>query len=255
MKVTAFIGTESKKHTYNYTAQLLAHLATQGSVDYEIVRLSDYSLKNCRGCKNCLDRGEEFCPLQDDRDILIDTIIQSDGIIFSSPNYSFQVSGIMKSFLDRLGYFFHRPQFFGKSFGFIVTQGVYGGKDISKYFRFIGKALGCTVVNGVCLTTREPMSPKRQNLNEHKILQLSNRYYQALVNDTLPIPGLFDLIIFRITRTTVEVKLDPSYRDYQYYRDKGWFNSDFYYPARINVLKKTLASIAEYIAIKNIKSD
>ena len=121
MKVTAFIGTETKKHTYNYTVQLLDHLVAQGSVNYEIIRLSDYTLKTCRGCKNCLDKGEEFCPLEDDRDILIDTLLQSDGIIFSSPNYSFQVSGLMKNFLDRLGYFFHRPQFFGKTFSFIVT--------------------------------------------------------------------------------------------------------------------------------------
>lgn len=255
MKVTAFIGTETKKHTYNYTVQLLDHLVAQGSVNYEIIRLSDYTLKTCRGCKNCLDKGEEFCPLEDDRDILIDTLLQSDGIIFSSPNYSFQVSGLMKNFLDRLGYFFHRPQFFGKTFSFIVTQGVYGGKDIVKYFKFIGKALGCTVVNGVCLTTREPLSDKRQVQNEQMVLKLSNTYYQALMQNSLPTPGLFDLIIFRITRTTVEVKLDPTFRDYQYFRDKGWFHSDFYYQAKINMFKKTVANLAEYIAIRNIKSD
>jgi len=35
----------------------------------------------------------------------------SDGVIFATPNYSFQVSGIMKVFLDRLGFAFHRRAF------------------------------------------------------------------------------------------------------------------------------------------------
>ena len=55
--------------------------------------LSDYNLEICKGCKLCLDQGEEFCPLKDDRDQLIQKIIDSDGVIFASPNYSFQVSG------------------------------------------------------------------------------------------------------------------------------------------------------------------
>ena len=37
----------------------------------------------------CLNKGEELCPLKDDRDLLIDKMNNSDGIIFASPNYSF----------------------------------------------------------------------------------------------------------------------------------------------------------------------
>lgn len=61
-------------------------------------------------------RGEELCPLKDDRDLLIGRMMSSDGVVLASPNYSFQVSAIMKIFLDRLGFVFHRPRFFGKAF-------------------------------------------------------------------------------------------------------------------------------------------
>ncbi len=92
MKVTAFIGSARKKHTYNASEQFLQKLQSLGDIDFEIVSLSDYKLETCKDCKLCTDKGEEFCPLKDDRDKLIEKMINSDGIIFSSPTYSFQVS-------------------------------------------------------------------------------------------------------------------------------------------------------------------
>ena len=139
MKVTAFVGSARKKHTYNATEKFLQKLQSLGDIEYEIVPLSDYDLKTCKGCMLCLNKGEELCPLKDDRDKLIEKMNNSDGIIFSSPNYSFNVSGLMKIFLDRLGFIFHRPRFFGKAFTSIVVQGFYRGNKIIDYFNFFGK--------------------------------------------------------------------------------------------------------------------
>ena len=146
MKITAFVGSARKKHSYNATVDFINSLKQYGSIKYEIVLLDDYNLEYCKGCKLCLDKGEELCPLKDDRDILIQKMYDSQGIIFTSPNYSFHVSGKMKSFIDRLGYVFHRPQFFGKTFTSIVAQGIYGGNKIVKYFNFIAAFCNCTFI-------------------------------------------------------------------------------------------------------------
>jgi hypothetical protein len=37
-----------------------------GDVEVEIVRLSDYRIEACRGCKVCFEKGEAYCPLKDD---------------------------------------------------------------------------------------------------------------------------------------------------------------------------------------------
>jgi multimeric flavodoxin WrbA len=86
--------------------------------------------------------------LKDDRDVLIEKVMASDGVVFASPNYSFQVSAIMKTFLDRLGFAFHRPRFFGKTFTSIVAQGIYGGNKIVDYLDFVGFGLGFNTVKG-----------------------------------------------------------------------------------------------------------
>lgn len=132
-KVTAFIGSAQKKATYQAVQEFEKDLKRHGEIEFEYVFLNDYNLEFCRGCKFCFDKGEEFCPIRDDRDLLLEKMEQSDGVILATPNYTFQVSARMKNFLDRFAYVIHRPRFFNKTFAAIVTQGVFGGQGILKY--------------------------------------------------------------------------------------------------------------------------
>jgi multimeric flavodoxin WrbA len=247
MKVIAFIGSARKKHTYAASEILCQNLQSLGDIEYELVQLSDYNLKTCRGCKLCTDKGEEFCPLNDDRDKLIEKIRISDGIIFASPNYSFNVSGMMKVFLDRFNPFFHRPEFFGKAFTSIVAQGVYGGEKINKYFSFIGNGLGFNVVNGCCITTLEPMTEEVQKKNEKIIEKQTKKFYSTLIKKEYPAPTLFKLMIFRMARTSLKLMLDESWRDYAFYKNKGWFKSDYYYVIQLNPFKRMSGKFFDFL--------
>jgi multimeric flavodoxin WrbA len=237
-RVTAFVGSARKKHTYDAVAQFLDNLSAIGDVETEIVRLSDYRIEVCRGCKVCFEKGEEHCPLKDDRDVLVDKIMASDGVVFASPNYSFQVSALMKAFLDRLGFVFHRPRFFGKTYTSIVAQGVYGGNKIVDYLGFVGYALGFNTVKGSCIMTMDPMTEKQQRKIDRALEAQARRYYAKLEKPGYPAPKLADLMFFRMSRTKVRLQLDDSNRDYRYYADKGWLESDFYYPTRLGPLKR-----------------
>lgn len=254
MKITAFIGSARKKHTYNAAEQFLKKLQKSGDIDYEIVPLNEYNLKVCKGCKLCLDKGEELCPLKDDRDKLVEKIVNSHGVVFASPNYSFHVSGLMKVFLDRLGFFFHRPRFFGKTFTAIVAQGVYGGKDIVKYFNFIGNGLGFNVVPGCCITTLEPMTEQGHAKIEQTIEKQSKRFYSTLRKQEYPVPSLFKILIFRMSRSTMRIMLDREFRDYTYFTEKGWFESDYYYPVKLNPIKKLFGKLFDVMATRNAKN-
>jgi multimeric flavodoxin WrbA len=242
-KVTAFVGTARKQHTYYAVHKFLSSLESLGDVEYEIVALTDYHLETCRGCKACFNKGESFCPLKDDRDVLIEKMMTSDGVVFASPNYSFQVSATMKTFLDRLGFVFHRPHFFGKTFTSIVAQGIYGGPKIVKYLDLVGNGLGFNVVKGSCVTALEPMSEKEQQKIDSILSAHSRRFHARLMQPLYPVPTLFKLWAFRASRTGIRVMLDETYRDYTYYRDKGWFESDYYYPTRLGALKKAAGSL------------
>lgn len=253
MKVTAFVGSNRKKHTYKATEYLLQKLQSFEEIEYEIVRLNNYNLKICRGCKLCLDKGEELCNLNDDRDILINKMYNSDGVIFATPNYSFQVSGIMKVFLDKLGFIFHRPRFFGKAYTSIVAQGIYGGNKIVKYLNFVGNGLGFNVVKGSCITTLEPMTEKQIRKNNKSIEKQCKRFYSELKQKRFPSPSLLKLMMFRMSRTSIQQMLNKDFCDYNYFSQKGWFKSDYFYPVKLNVIKKLLGNIFDAIAVKMTK--
>jgi multimeric flavodoxin WrbA len=247
-KVTAFIGSARKGHTYDAVVQFLSNLQSLGDVEYEIVRLSDYRLGACKGCRLCMDKGEDRCPLKDDREVLIAKMMESDGVIFASPNYSFQVSALMKLFLDRLGFAFHRPRFFGKTFTSIVTEGIYGGNKIVDYLDFVGYGLGFRTVKGSCHNTRDPITEKQQRKMDRVLTGQAQRYYAKLAKPAFPAPTLVDLMIFRWGRTAIKVELDDSSVDYRYWGSKGWFESDFYYPTRMGALMRGVGKLFDTIS-------
>lgn len=251
--VTAFVGTARKKHTHYAVQKFLSSLKSLGDIEYEIVALNDYKIEMCRGCKNCFLRGEEFCPLKDDLDVLISKMMTSDGVVFATPNYSYQVSATMKAFLDRLGFVFHRPRFFGKTFTSIVAQGIYGGSKIVEYLDFVGMGLGYNVVKGTCTTALDPMNEKERGKIDRIAIEHSRRFAFELSQPAYPVPTILKLFAFRAARSSMRVMLDESSRDYTYYRDMGWFESSYYYPTRLNILKRASGAMIDYASLRNAR--
>ena len=253
-RVTAFVGSARKQHTYNAVRQFMVYLQALGDIEYEIVVLSDYHLGACRGCQQCFAKGEESCPLRDDRDVLIEKMMASDGVVFATPNYVFNVSGIMKVFLDRLGFICHRPRFFGKTFTSIVAQGICGGDKIVSYLDLVGNALGFNTVKGSCLTALEPMTKQEKLKIDRALARHSQRFYKRLIKSGYPVPTWLNLMVFRMGRTSMRLELDDTNYDYRYYRDKGWFESDYYYPVHLGIVKKAVGSFFDWIQVRRTRN-
>ena len=238
--VTAFVGSARKNgFTFAATRRFLDNLQSLGDVRGEIVFLSDCSLGACRGCKSCFVRGEDRCPLKDDdRDVLIEKMMTSDGVVLASPNYSFHVSAIMKTFLDRIGFVFHRPCFHGKAFTGIVVQGFYGGDKILKYLDFVGLGLGFNVVKGSCVQALDPIAEADRQKMVKTLAGHSRRFYERLSKPAYPPPSVLQLMVFRSSRVSAKLLADEDNRDHSYYRDKGWFESDYFYPTNLDPLKR-----------------
>jgi multimeric flavodoxin WrbA len=237
-RVTAFVGSARKKNTHNAVVQFLSNLQALGDVEYEIVTLSDYRLKACQGCEVCIWKGGEFCPLGDDRDVLMDKIMASDGVILASPNYNGHVSGIMKTFVDRFAFVCHRPRYFGKVCTSIVTYSFARGDKIVEYLDILAMTLGFNVVRGTCVNAVEPRTEKGQQRIDRARARQAKRFYAGLAKPTYPTPTLLMLAVFRTFRSMIRQGSDDSTRDYRYYAEKGWFESHYYYPTRLGVLKK-----------------
>jgi hypothetical protein len=97
------------------------------------------------------------------------------------------------------------------------------------------------------------MTEKEKQKIDGALAEHSRRFYETLVKPAYPVPALLRLWGFRMGRTIVKLTLNDQNRDYTYYRDKGWFESDYYYPIRLSVLKKAAGSLFDSMARSNTR--
>lgn len=202
--------------------------------------MNDNNLEFCQGCKLCFDKGEQFCPYVDDHNVLIEKMERSDGVVFTSPSYAFQVSGRMKNFIDRIAFFYHRPRFFKKTFTAIGVQFIPFGKQTQTYLESVGKNLGFDVLKGTTIITPEPISEKQLKRLKTMVENLSERFSKRLNMEKSVKPSLLGIIIFRMTRSGLQSSNVKLY-DYEYYKAKGWFKSDYYYDIHLNLIQKSIS--------------
>lgn len=75
----------------------------------------------------------------------------------------------------------------------------------------------------------------------------SRRFHAQLSKPACPKPSTFQLMAFRMGRTSVKQMLAENKRDYVYFRDRGWFESDYYYPTRLGPLKKAVGKFFDWM--------
>lgn len=84
-------------------SEIMAMEALRGAADAgndtEFLSLKDKDLKFCKGCLACQHTGK--CVIRDDMDQMIDKVRNADAIIFATPIYYYELSGQLKTFLDR----------------------------------------------------------------------------------------------------------------------------------------------------------
>lgn len=250
-KVIAIIGSNRKQVTFNAIREFEKYLSSFGDIEFETVFLKDYSLGYCQGCKLCFDKGEEHCPLHDDRDELIKRLSESDGVIFAVPNYAFHVPAPVKNLLDRLAFIFHRPRFFGKTFTSVVTQGFFGGKSIIRYLNSMAENFGFKATRGCVLQGLEPMTDAACDKNSKAIKKAALRFYRELKQPSRS-PSYYRLIMFRMARSGIS-NLDDGYCDYRHFKEKGWFESNYYCDSSLSPFKKLAGHLFDLLGRKLIK--
>jgi len=122
----------------------------------------------CRGCYVCVKRGEDKCPIKDERDLINNEILENDGLVFASPVYSHMISATMKNFFDRFGFYGHRPTFFDKYAMSIVTCSGYGAEEAMKYMDKMLSVFGFNLVSPLELHFRPGKMPEKNKIQNQE---------------------------------------------------------------------------------------
>jgi multimeric flavodoxin WrbA len=100
MKKILAIGTSLRKNgNSNTLLQAFIKGAKETGYKVEEVYLSGKNIEFCRGCLTC--QKTHKCVIKDDVSNIIDKMAASDVIVFATPIYYYEMSGQMKTLLDR----------------------------------------------------------------------------------------------------------------------------------------------------------
>lgn len=98
MRILAVCGSPRKGNTEAMLREILRG-AEQAGAETELILLRQLKLKRCGGCKLCKETGK--CHVRDGMQALYPKLMNADLLVFGSPNYFDNVSGLFKDFMDR----------------------------------------------------------------------------------------------------------------------------------------------------------
>lgn len=259
MNIIVFTGSPRKKDSYRIIKTIESEMAKDADVRFEFIHLNELNIHDCTGCMQCFRKGEEFCPVEDDIAHISEKLIAADGIIFASPVYAQQISGMMKRAVDRLSYMFHRPMLVAKPALTLATTEGGGAKPTQKYLRLIASGWGCNIVDSLSIIAPFYFESSEfydksyaQSINA-KIQKTARRFASAIQSGEKPVPSFYDIYMFNGMRS----KTFLSKADYDYWQKQGWLESEYYYTTRLGPLKKlfgkTLSAIIKSMAKRYMK--
>jgi multimeric flavodoxin WrbA len=250
MKILALIGSQRKKGNTARIVQLIAArmhaLAAQHAapLEFETLFLGDLDIHPCLGCRACFDRGDEACPIEDDVPLIRAKMDAADALILASPVYVDDVSGLVKTWMDRLAYLCHRPALGGKCAYPLATV---GGSSPNHALRTMNVALltwgyhlvGQTGLKMGALATTDELTRYQPAANK-----VANQLFRAVVGQHALNPTFISLMAFKIQQLTWQQEPPGSY-DYAYWQAQGWLDPGctFYLPHQANPVKVALARL------------
>lgn len=248
MNILVIMGSPRKGETLAVVRQVEAQMQALGEVSFDYLWLRDANLPPCRGCHACVRFGEQKCPLRDDTASIEARMLAADGIILATPVYCQQVSYLMKTFLDRYAYWWHRPRFFGKVF-LPVASGGGQFKSTLSYLAECVSAWGGTALPGLGAAHIDSLVPKARARLEKQIGQSAARFFQTVQGQMngapLPAPSLYRLIWFRMWRINARANKAFIPADYRYWTEQGWFEREYYTKQPLNFFQRTVGRVME----------
>lgn len=246
------MGSPRRGNTFEACEKLRAQLEKRLPIEFEYLWLKDMHLLPCRGCFNCFLKEETTCPNEDDAPLIKQKMSEADCIIFAVPVYVMNVTGLMKTFMDRFGYIGHRSPFFNKKAIILVTTAAGGLSSVLKYMNKIIRVWGFEVVAKIGLLA--PPDPNSTNPSRLKVLdpilsKAAQVIYKSFSSGRRKSPGLYEIGFFHVWRG-MPVMLKKYYPyDYQYWNDKGWFapRLKYYVDIPVNPLYLAIARFAGWI--------
>jgi len=239
MKVVIINGSPRRGNTYAATQILKNEMALCGKVEFTEYFLPQDLPEFCKGCFVCLSESEKLCPHSKYTLPILENILSSDAIIFTTPVYVMQTTGAVKAFFDHYSWLFivhraHPGMFRKKAFVLSTTAGA-GTKQAMQTIITNLKFWGVNKIYSAGFAMRaidwETVKPKRRERFERKIKRSARRFYAEIVSGKKRRPYLLTRFMFYFRRSMLRKEAasqsdESATADTKHWQEQGWFDSN-----------------------------
>lgn len=100
MKVLLISSSMRRNSNSEYLAAMCAEAIRKEGIEAELVSLAGLDIRFCIGCLSCHKTLQ--CVIKDDVSEIMEKVKEADALVFATPLYFFELSGLLKTFLDRM---------------------------------------------------------------------------------------------------------------------------------------------------------
>ncbi len=253
MKICIIDGSARKKNTRKVIEAFKNELSALVSVDFFEINVHDLDLPFCKSCYVCFFKGEESCPHQEIIQPIYKEMISSDGVIIASPAYSLQVTAALKNLIDHFSFIIHRPGLSNKKGVVISTTAGAGHKEVAKYLSQILSFWGVDKVYAFPVRVAAEELEIKKGLQK-KIKRYAGQFFRDISQRRRYNPSMKNLFYFSVMKAFYQLGKEEQTLDYRYWRDRGWFELDFFHPIGFpkNLMGRTLYSLLTWVFRKKL---
>ena len=207
MKIVAINGSHSGKRGYtHFLIEKLFKGATAIGADCEEITLANLTINICKSCGVCNTEKHLLTCIYEEKDdvaMIFDKMREADIIIYATPIYVFNMSGLMKIFLDRInstgnsrdfklsenGLFFHHisKDIYSKPFVTLICHDNFENemsKSVVSYFKTFSKFMDApqvgTIIRRSGKVTGHGKNPEKEKqypkiLDSYKAIELAGK--------------------------------------------------------------------------------
>jgi multimeric flavodoxin WrbA len=182
--------------------------------------------------------------LKDDFLKLRDKMQAADGVIIATPVYVNDVSGIVKTWMDRMAFVCHRPEFAGKQAYLIATVGLGSSSHALKTLYMALSTWGFSIMGQSGFKMGALMEKERAKSQfQVQTQKIAKEFLMAINRRNLINPSFISLMTFRIQQAFWSRNPQPGSVDYEFWKNQGWTHPqrDYYIPQSASRIKVNFA--------------
>ena len=247
LNILVFIGSPRNEESWTYKSIRIIEEKMQAiqPVEFEYVFVQKLGVPFCDGCLKCVNVGEQACPEYSLIGPIADKMDKADGLILGSPIHTFNITGLMKNFVEYFMYKRNRPSFFGKKAVVTATASGGGHTVVMDFLEQTANAWGCDVVSRMGISSSQ-MHKERYLQRAHKVAEdVAQTFVREINKGELGSPKFRHLMNFRAMQN-MSSNQKGSINE-RYWQERGWFDAEYYTKVKINPFARFLAG---YIARK-----